>query len=64
MEFGENLANLRKGRGLSIKALSEKSGVAAALISNYEHGKSVPGTINANRLAKALGCSYEALVGK
>lgn len=63
MTFGENLRNLRKERKLSVKGLSELSGLSAVQISNYEHDHYVPNEINKNKLAKALGCSYEDLNG-
>ena len=62
MTFGENLKNLRKERNLSIKELSEKAGLSPVQISNYEHDHYVPNAITLNKLADALGCSYEDLV--
>lgn len=62
MTFGENLKNLRKERGLSIKELSCLSGLSPVQISNYEHGHCVPNTININILAVALDCEYEDLI--
>lgn len=61
MTFGENLRNLRKERNLSIKELSAASGLSAVHISNYEHDHHVPNAININKLAVALGCTYEEL---
>lgn len=63
MAFGENLRNLRKERNLSIKKLSELSGLSAVQISNYEHNHYVPNAINISKLAVALGCSYDDLNG-
>lgn len=61
MAFGENLRNLRKERNLSIKKLSELSGLSAVQISNYEHNHYVPNAINISKLAAALGCAYDDL---
>ena len=61
MSFGENLRNLRKERGLSIKELAEKSGVSATQISYYEHNHFIPYAKNVYKLSVALGCSYEDL---
>lgn len=61
MTFGENLRNLRKERNLSIKQLSELSGLSAVQISNYEHDHYVPNAININKLAVALECTYDDL---
>jgi len=64
MSFAERLKNLRKERNMSIKELSDVSGLSAVQISNYEHGHNVPNAINANRLAAALGCAYDELMGR
>lgn len=61
MTFGEKLKNLRKERNMSIKELSQLSGLSAVQISNYEHDHYVPNAINVNKLANALNCSYEDL---
>jgi len=61
MTFGENLRNLRKERNLSIKQLSDLSGLSAVQISNYEHDHYVPNAININKLAVALECTYDDL---
>lgn len=62
MKFGENLKNLRKERNLSIKQLSQISGLSAVQISNYEHDHYVPNSININKLAVALSCTYDDLI--
>lgn len=63
MKFSENLKNLRKKRGLSIKQLSILSGLSPVQISNYEHEHYTPNAININKLATALNCEYEDLIG-
>ena len=61
MTFGENLRNLRKERNLSIKQLSELSGLSAVQISNYEHDHYVQNAINISKLAVAIECTYDDL---
>ena len=61
MAFGENLRNLRTSQNLSIKELAKKSGLSPVQISTYEWGHHVPNAININKLANALGCTYEEL---
>lgn len=63
MTFGERLRKLRKARRLSIKQLSDASGLSAVQISNYEHDHYVPNAINVSKLAFALDCSYDELMG-
>ncbi len=62
MTFGEKLKNLRKEQNLSIKQLSEKAGLSPVQISNYEHNRNIPNAITTNKLANALGCTYDELV--
>ena len=61
MTFGEKLKNLRKEKNLSIKKLSELSGLSPVQISNYEHNHYVPNAINLNKLVMALNCNYDDL---
>lgn len=63
MTFGENLKNLRKSKSLSIKQLADLSGLSPVQISTYECNHHVPNAININKLANALECTYEDLMG-
>ncbi len=56
------LRELRKAKGLTQKALSEKSGVAREIIARAETGKSEPEVGTLIRLAKALDCKLDDLV--
>jgi len=57
MTPGENLMLLRKNRSLTQKALSEKSGITTATISDMERKRIPIGKKSAQKLATALGTS-------
>ena len=57
----ENLKLLRKNRGLTQKALSEKSGILANVISDMERGKVSVCRKSAKKLSYALGTSFSNL---
>ncbi len=56
MEFGERLHELRKKRGLTLRALAQAVGVDFTYLSKAENGKAgyVPGADTIRDLAKAL----------
>lgn len=60
--FPEELAKLRRERGLTQKALAERSGVQVAMLSNYESGLSEPTLGVIRKLSIALSVSADALV--
>jgi transcriptional regulator with XRE-family HTH domain len=64
MDLGQRLKRVRERKGLSLRQLSELSGVERGLISKLERGQrpqvSVP---VAMRLAKALGVTLDYLAG-
>lgn len=41
-ELGEQLRQIRQSEGLSILGVSKRSNVSKTLVSNYEHGRTVP----------------------
>ncbi|MCL2449940.1 MAG: helix-turn-helix domain-containing protein, partial [Polyangiaceae bacterium] len=60
--MGDNLRNLRRGRGLSLEKLARASGVSRAMLSQVELGRSAP-TINVLwKIARALGVPFSALI--
>lgn len=61
MTIGEKIKDLRTKKGLSMKQLSEKSGLSLVTICAYETEKRTPRLSNINKLAKALGCSFDDL---
>lgn len=55
------LNELRAAHGLTQAALAEKVGVSRKTINTVENGVFVPSTTLALKLARALGCSVEAI---
>jgi len=60
---GGRLFRMREGRGYSQTMLSVLSGVKQSTISNLELGKQKARGGTVRKLAKALGCSAEELLG-
>ena len=58
------IKKLRKERGLTLKRLSELTGLAPSLISRYENGDRHPKIENWQKLADYFGVSVEYLQGK
>lgn len=59
-----NIRKLRKEQGLTLKRLSELTGLAPSLISQYENGDRHPKIENWQKLADYFGVSVEYLQGK
>jgi len=51
-------------QGLMLKELSEKCGIAEALLSRYKNNRAKPGIKNLCKLAKALGCEAKNLMSE
>lgn len=60
----KSLRWLRKKRGFTIRGLALKSGVHYVSICRYETGKAEPSVRNLTRLAAALGCTVDDLIGR
>jgi transcriptional regulator with XRE-family HTH domain len=60
--FPEQLAKLRRDRGLTQAALAERIGVRANQISLYESGRSEPSLGALRQLAVALSVTSDALI--
>jgi transcriptional regulator with XRE-family HTH domain len=52
--INEKLKKIRKERGLSLRALAEKSGISKSTLNDIENGKSNPTTETLAKIAKAL----------
>jgi putative transcriptional regulator len=59
--FGNRLRDLRAERDLTQAALAERVGVSRKTINTVENGIFVPSTLLALKLARALGCTVEAI---
>lgn len=63
MELYENLARLRKEKGLSQQELAERLNVSRQSISKWELGTALPSTENLIGLSRLYGASLDYLVG-
>lgn len=59
----KNLREIRKARKMTQKELSERSRVNRINISQYEIGVKNPNLTTVQKLASALGCTIEQLLG-
>ena len=64
MELGANIRRLRGDLGLSLEALSERSGVSRAMLSDIERGVKSPTIRVVSQIAAGLGCSVSRLLGE
>lgn len=62
-ELGVRVRELRRGRGLTLEALAERSGVSRAMISKVERGEKNPTLVVAARLAEGFGVTLSQLAG-
>ena len=61
--LGERVRELRRGRGLTLEELAERSGVSRAMISKVERGEKNPTLVVAAKLAEGLGVTLSQLAG-
>jgi len=59
-ELGYRLRQLRSGRGLSLRALAESSGVTASALSQIENGKNSPSVSTLKKILAALDTTLGA----
>ena len=64
MRTGEKIKELRKKFELTQKQLAEKIHVSSQVISNWERGYSTPDSEDVKKLAEALDCSIDQLLGR
>ena len=62
IKFHENLKKVRKSKGLTQKALSEKLGVALSTVAMWETGSRQPDYQTLNRIADFFGVSFDELL--
>ena len=64
MDIGQRIKKMRDRKGLSLRQLSELSGVERGLISKLERGQRPQVSLQvAMRIAKALGVTLDYLAG-
>lgn len=61
--FGEMIKTQRLERGLSIRKVSDLTGISAAALSRWESGKRVPSIESFNKVMTALGAEL-LVIGK
>lgn len=59
MEFAYRLRSRMERRCITQQALSEMAGISQSTLSRYISGNQVPSFYNADKIAKALGCSVD-----
>ena len=59
----ERLRLIRKERKMTQTELSLATGIHRTLIAKYETGRTNPGAIRLRKLAAALGCKVDDLIG-
>jgi transcriptional regulator with XRE-family HTH domain len=58
------LRTIREGKGVSLRALKKRSGVAVATVARIEAGGYDPRLSTLRKLAKALGVTVAELIGE
>ena len=62
IEFSKRVSKILRRRGMSQLELSNLTGISTTTISKYMSRKATPSLYNANRIARALGCSIDELM--
>ncbi|HIE95458.1 MAG TPA: XRE family transcriptional regulator [Planctomycetes bacterium] len=63
-EIGQKLRDLRKSRGITLRALAKEVGIHFSSISNIENGKERCGEETLTRIAEALGADVDLMLGE
>lgn len=64
MNIGENIKNRRLARGLTLREMAGRVGIAAPQIVQWEKGNCNPNLYNAWDVADFFGCSIDELCGR
>ncbi len=62
IQVGARTRQLRRQRGVTQGELVRRSGLQASYLSKVENGAVIPGLVNLDRIARALGVSLADLV--
>jgi transcriptional regulator with XRE-family HTH domain len=62
-DIGQNIANLRKKRGLTQKELADQIGISQSLLSHYEIGRLHLSSLMIIKIAKSLKISADKILG-
>lgn len=63
-DIGDRLRYLRESCGMTQDDLSEASGIHRVSIARYETGRNGMSIRNAQKIARALGCTVGELIGE
>ncbi len=58
------LRQIRDGKGVSLRALKKRSGVAVSSLARYEAGQGDPQLTTLRKIAKALNVTVAELIGE
>ncbi len=58
------LRQIREGKGVSLRALKKRSGVAVSSLARYEAGQGDPQLTTLQKIAKALDVTVAELIGE
>ena len=61
--FGEMIKTQRLERGLSLRKVSDQTGISSAALSRWESGKRIPSVESFNKVMTALGAEL-LVIGK
>jgi transcriptional regulator with XRE-family HTH domain len=64
IQMGQRLHELRQAAGLTQEKLARKADVGTDAVRNWEKGRRTPGLDMAIKLADALECTLDELVGR
>lgn len=62
--IGDELKQLRRARGLTLRQVAERSGVTESILSKTENGKRDPAVSTVERVAGALGARVVLLLNE
>ena len=63
IKIGAKITEIMKAKDITQKQLSKATGIAQSNISNYQSDKRTPSLENFVKIAKALYCSTDVLIG-
>lgn len=64
VDFARNLKNLRQGKDLSLRELSNATHISRAALNEYERGMTDPSLSNLIKIARYFGVSVNWLIGE
>ena len=62
MNVVEKIDELRKAKNMTFREISQKSGVSAVTLSNWNSGRSKPQIVKLKKIADVLGYDFDELL--